>query len=450
MALKRTGTEHAIEQLPRTLQQLLVFERFNLHKPERFQNAMQAGTFDIRFLPSNCDAIQLPCFWVQRKHLYVYGTQVNSANEFSLFEGDDPHERILFPVHPTSLEHYKGFLTRVHASDASLQGVCIWAVPTSSARTFLAWPDKAPEKALFIKTSLQSKIFGDRRLYLRKVGTSVGLSTLMCESRARLPPEIDFFPECLGFTPRELQDSGVVIRSIPPQIKAGEVQVAPLFSLMGGAHEHRPLFLTIIEETGMEPYDLLDQVICAPFARLWLDLAIRLGLVLEAHGQDLLLALSPDLVPLRQFYYRDFEGLQVDWELRQSRKLLAPQSLPHAWAWYDTYASWGFSHAQMVSYKFSTSLFNYLHYVLKELNTSLSEWRAAGLISRFNVKEDDVTMLFSTHMMSAIDEMFGVRVIPKYNIHYSLNRFVRLLMQIRLDLMRESKSRAPNASSPVR
>lgn len=440
MAADAFSYQDITSQLPSWLQQWLVLERFHLHKVDLYQNRARDPGFDVSYLPQHASPFRLPCFWVRRKHLQIYGQQT-AGSELELFSGHGMDERVLFPIHPTSVERYGTFLRESGAEDATHRGACIWAVPTSSTRTLLAWRDHAPETALFIKTTLDTPLFGDRRLYLKTVGRSVGFSQLMLAARADLPVAFDYLPESVGFVPRSLPDSGVVVRSIPQRIKADRIHVAPVFSLLGGDGGRVPLLLTLLERSGMPSLQLLEQMLCAPFARLWLDMSLRHGLLLEAHAQDLLLELTPELIPMGRFLYRDFEGLQVDWELRRRRGLRAPVNMPHAWAWRETYDTWGYRYSDLVWYKMHVSLFNYLHFVLNEVEMSLRAWHERGLIGAFPCEPDETTMIFSRHLFRGIEEMFGIRVAAEYNVYRALPRFVAFLLKVRRQAMSEASRR---------
>jgi hypothetical protein len=444
MERRQIGSEKVIEDLPCSLRTIAMLERNHLYKAEQFQDLSSDPQFAVQYLPQNCGAIKLPCFWIDRKHVYVYGRQASNTSEQSLSPGSGRDDEVLFPVHPASLGHYQEFLSQVKARDGARERTAMWGVPTSSTRTFLAWPDGAPERALFLKTSLHSPVLGDRRLTRSKVGCSVGLSALVCHSQP-LPDKWGCFAEPLGFVPRGLPNSGAIVRSIPNEIKHGISIPVPLFSLLGGNARHPPLLLTVARRARMDPLEIVDQVLCDQFARLWLELSMRFGLILEAHAQDLMLELSPDLREVRRFLYRDFEGLQVDWELRRRRGLLDQTALPHAFHWYETYATWGYPLGYLVSYKLRTSLFHYLHFVLNEVEICLRTWEAQGLTGPRKFDGTSVTMIFSRHMMKALEEMFGVRVGAKYDIYHSLNRFVILLMRLR----RESLRPAPTCGAEV-
>ena len=422
-----------LEQLPRSFQQQLTFERFHLHKPEMFQDRSRDPDFDPKYFPQNCGAVALPCYWIERRHLHVFGAQSRQSDEISFFSGDGPNGAVLFPMHPASVAHYQELLGKVAARDATRDGLRIWGVPTASTRTFLAWPDRMPERALFVKTSLHSPIFGDRRLYTWKIARSVGLSRLVQESLDHLPGGLGYFPEGFGFAPRLMPDSGVIVRSIPEPIKANRLSVVPLFALMGGQHV-QPLFLTLMEQARLRPLEFLEEVLCARFARLWLEMTLRHGLILEAHGQDLMLAISPDLRTIDRFYYRDFEGMHVDWELRHQLGLPTPENMPNSAAWHETYATWGYPAGQLISYKLRISLIHYMHFVLAELEQMLRSWQERGILGGARFNEDELTAMFSRKMMEILQELFAVRVPADYNIHRHLNRFLLQLLNVRKEL----------------
>lgn len=439
--------EQPLAQLPNSLRTLAMLERFHLHLPEMFQRTSRDPSFDTRFFPQHCGVFQLPCFWVPSASLYLFGGRQQS-DELSLFRETPARAEAMFAVHPASLGHFKQFFDRVGARDVTDDSSRIWAVPTSSTRTLLVWPDGAPEKVLFIKTTLYSPIFGDRRLRTTDVARSTSLSALMEELRSSLPSSLDYLPERVGVVPRCMQDGGMIARSIPRMLKSDEILAVPLFALFGGGPVRTPLLLTILQNRGCEPLRFVEDAICAPFSRMWLHMWLKCGLLLEAHSQDLLIAFSTDLVPLQRFYYRDFEGVQVDWELRRSLGLSTPAELPRAWCWEE-------SDRPTVAYGYSnwfllyTSLFHFVDAVVRQAELSLMEWRKLGLVSGPRVREGDVTGVFSSHMNAAVEEMFGAKWRPRYDACASPNKFVQELMRLRAELVSPSRSRSTQARPRV-
>jgi hypothetical protein len=434
------GNEDVIGQLPSALQELMRLERFHLHQPELYQKRSRDPTFDPRYFPQNCAAFRLPCFFIAKKHAFVYGKPSDSPNELRMLTAPDEAATVLLPIHPTDLSCHTKFLAAVDAADTADRGNRIWAVPTSSTRTLLAWPDEQPEKAVFLKVSLRSPIFGDRRLDRMRVGRSVGLSQLIEGARATLPNAFDYLPERFGLVVRRTTDCGAIVRSLPDSAKGSHLTMVPLFALLSGGDDHPPFALRLFKSSGMTAIEFLEQVLCAPFTKLWLELTMRHGIVLEAHSQDLMLALSPGLIPMQRFVYRDFEGLQVDWELRMRRGLPAPAAMPEASCWHETYNTWGYPHSQLVWHKWATSLTAYMHFVVNEFERSVRRWEQLGLLRLGTRVDGQFTMIFSAHLLAAVEKMFGVKTSTPYDVYRETRRFVLFLAGLRRELLQGTSS----------
>ncbi len=423
----------AVIPLPDSLRTFLKFERFHLHRADKYQVLSRDPAFDTHYLPQRSAAFQLPCYFVRRKRVQIFGDQ--RVTTFKWAFGYPPDDIVLFAVHPTALRDHAEFLSKSQAEPSSAFGVKIWAVPTSSTRTVVAWEDRSPEKAIFLKTSLTSPLFGDRRLTEAVVARSVGMSALLSYVGCELPEDLRFMPEPAGIVPKGYRDTGLIVREIPEEIRKGTIIPVPLFALASHGPDQRPLLLTIAERAGLKLNDFLEDVLCRNFSAMWVDLTMRAGLCLEAHGQDLLLALSSDLVPINRFYYRDFEGLQVDWGLRASFGKTSPTALPRADRFFDTYYTWGHPCSQLAWYKLHVSLYGYVHLVLREIDESISTWASGGLIDRAVLRRESLTSMFSRHLRLSLGSLADVRDSGNYDICNDLSRFVRFLMRVRRELM---------------
>lgn len=437
--------EQALEQLPSSLRQLTTLERFHLHQRDTYQDLTRDPTFDTSFFPQNCKVFRLPCFWVPTKLLYCFGRQDLKEGELDLFRGCGSAQTVLFAVHPTAVSHYEELFATAGASYAKDEEVVIWALPTSSTRTLLAWPDESPGKAIFVKTSLHSPIFGNRSLRVNDVARSVGLSALIEESKSCLSTTFDYLPERLGFVPRSMRHGGAIIRSVPSCVKDNGVVLAPFFSLFGADAPRVPLLLTVLQRSRLDPLQFAEDVICAPFARMWLHMSMNCGLLLEAHSQDLLIAFSPELLPLQRFFYRDFEGLDVDWDLRRARGLSTLIDLPHPWCC-DYSNESGARYAHLVWFKIWASLYHYIDDVVKNAEASLEKWQKQGLIAGSKIRSGDVTSMFSRHMSATIDRLFGCGLKIDYDVCYAPAKFVLELMKLRRELMTQSPSTTTECS----
>lgn len=438
MSVAWIAQDGIIEQLPPALQMLASFERFHLRHVNVLQYKPRDPHFDTRYLPQHCGAFKLPCFWIERRHMHVYGELTDATDELHVVSGPGWRDRVLFPIHPTCAAAYSDFLADVRAVAVEDEGPCIWAVPTSSTRTLIAWPDKEPDKAIFMKTTLHSNLLGDRKVYLRSAGCSVGMSRLI-GATAQLPDGLQCLVEPVSVVPRRMPDSGAIFRLIPATVRANEATLAPLFALAGSANDSRPLLVSLAELHGVDPMQFIEDVLCAQFARMWLSAYAQLGLILEAHGQNCLLPLTLQLSPLNGFFYRDLEGIGVDWTMRKSRGLPAPDRLPHSWAWRETYETRGWSYGELVWSKLRVALLQYLRMFLDDLDQELVDWQQRGIVAGTTFRRDDATRLFSTHIMQAVEEIFGIRGTAEDSIqagnekdvYRSVTRFVSFLMRVR-------------------
>jgi hypothetical protein len=305
------------------------------------------------------------------------------------------------------------------------------------------WPHEEPEKSLFAKVSLRSLIAGDRRIQRRHVSGAVGKTIVLKESRSDLPDNMNYLYESVGFMPRLLPGSGVILRSIPQAVKGDKLLLAPMFSLVGGNEEYVPLLLKMVAAGISDPTRFAEEVLCASFAPLWLNLALNYGLLLEAHGQNLLVELSDDFCPLGRFYYRDFDGLMIDWDLRRHLGFPVPQCMPDSALWHQTYATMNPStpYVQLVSWKFKMSLNAYLHFVLADVNRYLREWQSRGLMAGRKIADDYLTDAFSHHLFREIAAVYGAREASEYNVYRSLNKFVKFLLKIRGEVITTATQR---------
>lgn len=439
MQLTYSASADALQQLPESLQRLISFERDYLYKPDSFYNIALDSSFDHTYLPQNSCIFELPCYWIQRKHLYLNGCHERCMTDLQWPIGKDFRDQVLFPVHPMTLSYYRAFLAASAARSAADDGIRVLAIPTSSVRTVLAWRDGAPDTAVFLKLSLPpSPIFGDRRIWASKGAACIGLTKLLEESSTNGCSDLFYLAEVLTLVPRTILDGGVIVRRIPREVKEGRILLAPLFALFGGGTKHRPLLLTLAERGGVSPKEFVEDTLCAHFARIWLQSSLNFGLLPECHGQNLLLSLSPSLRPTGRFYYRDFDGLSVDWGLRQTRACRPPSHMPYAWLWFEAYEHpyTAVPCTAQLWWKLQVSFRAYLHFVLNELNQCMQDWEFSRRIGGPVIPPDHFTMLFSQHVFEGIEELFGQTYSERYNIYERQRKFCRQFLTLRNGLMR--------------
>ncbi|MEU1850581.1 IucA/IucC family protein [Streptomyces sp. NPDC019990] len=187
-------------------------------------------------------------------------------------------ERVVLPVHPWQAEHV---LKRTCEQRLS-------AHPLMSLRT-LALPG-GPH----VKTSLSARLTSSvRDISLASVAASAVLSDF-AEVPASRSDGLLHMTRTLGAAAAGSPDLAVVLRESPQSYAASGERVLPVAALATTALPRSPGWL-------------------ADFARLALTVGLRLlelGVALEAHGQNLLVVLSPAGDPLR-LVYRDLADIRV-------------------------------------------------------------------------------------------------------------------------------------------
>ena len=401
---------------------------------QKYRSKRSIADFDARYLPENSYAFNLPCFWVHRKHFFLYGSDLTEGPWFSQRSVAAPDHHILLPLHPTDVDRYRPFLERAKAHDASRDGVKLWALPTSSVRTLLVWPSNHSEQAVFVKMSIGAYDSGFRNINRSMLAGTIGIATLVRATQHQLPGSVSWLFDAAGFIPRAMPQGGTYVRTIPAEVLDGRVRLAPAFSLVEGDHLHLPLILRVFNQSGDAMLRFVEEVLCGVFSKLWLTMSMEFGILLEAHGQNLMVTLSPENEFLPRFFYRDFEGISVDWELRRNKGLPAPDDLPHSWSWDTTYSLRSYP-VELVYHKYKVSLFVYLRFFLKDLERRLITWRSGGVIDGPQIYDGLLTEMFSRKMRDALLEIYGATDGGDYNIDGNVNRFILFLMRLRRRLL---------------
>ncbi|MEU6557691.1 IucA/IucC family siderophore biosynthesis protein [Streptomyces sp. NPDC046915] len=187
-------------------------------------------------------------------------------------------ERLLVPVHPWQAAHV---LKRPYDAWSP-------AHPLMSLRT-LALPG-GPH----VKTALSARLTSSvRDISAYSVGASATLSAFAEDLAARTDGLLHV-TRTLGAVSADSPDLAAVLRESPGLYACGDEQVVPVAALAGTSLPHSPAWL-------------------AGFTSLALRVGLRLlelGVALEAHGQNLLVVLSPDGTP-RRLVYRDLADIRI-------------------------------------------------------------------------------------------------------------------------------------------
>ncbi|MES5818829.1 IucA/IucC family protein [Streptomyces sp. RG80] len=194
-------------------------------------------------------------------------------------EGMRDGERLLIPVHPWQAAHV---LKRTGDAGPA-------AHPLMSLRT-LALPDGGPH----VKTALSARLTSSvRDISVYSIGMSATLSAF-AESLEAHTDGLLHFTRTLGAATAHSPDLAAVLRESPRRYAGSGEHVVPVAALATTELPGDPAWL-------------------ADFTRLALTVGLRLlelGVALEAHGQNLLVVLSPQGAPLR-LVYRDLADIRV-------------------------------------------------------------------------------------------------------------------------------------------
>ncbi|MEU9547857.1 IucA/IucC family siderophore biosynthesis protein [Streptomyces werraensis] len=193
-------------------------------------------------------------------------------------------ERVLVPVHPWQAAHV---LKRAGAGPGTGEGA-LAAHPLMALRT-LALPD-GPH----VKTALSARLTSSvRDISLGSVAASAILTDLG-QAVAERTDGLLRITRTLGAVAAGSPDLAALLRESPEKYAGPGERVVPVAALAGTDLPRSPARL-------------------ARLARLALTVGLRLldmGVALEAHGQNLLVVLSPDGEPIR-LVYRDLADLRV-------------------------------------------------------------------------------------------------------------------------------------------
>ncbi|WP_405570727.1 IucA/IucC family siderophore biosynthesis protein [Streptomyces phaeochromogenes] len=193
--------------------------------------------------------------------------------------------RVLIPVHPWQALHV---LKDERAVGAGVDGESLAAHPLMSLRT-LALPD-GPH----VKTALSARLTSSvRDISVYSIESSAAVSAFMEAMAGRLDGMLHI-TRTLGAVTANTPDLAAVLRESPDVYAGAGERVVPVAALASTVLPQSPAWL-------------------AEFSRLALAVGLRLlhlGVALEAHGQNLLVVLSPAGAPLR-LVYRDLADIRI-------------------------------------------------------------------------------------------------------------------------------------------
>lgn len=272
--------------------------------------------------------MSLPTWTLPREAMNVYranpGAQVTGAYL--------PADEVVFCIHPQLLDHSPGEAYVDRTLSLGAAGDPISASPSSSTRTLFVG---GGNHALKVHFPFRISRYG-RRMRDEVVEQAVAVSAILeAWPRAR-SGDFAFLREVLGITHRDLEPAsargenwGYLVRDMSP-FPALPVpgSLVPGFALYGQDRFDPHLPPLVFDLVGdADSRDWLLENLFLPVVRDWVACYRELGLILEPHGQNLLLEVDGE-GGVRRVVHRD---LSVGIDMRRRRDLGLPDGALNAY-----------------------------------------------------------------------------------------------------------------------
>jgi len=284
---------------------------------------------------SEVSSFDLPAFWIPRNELNIYSADPCA----DLSRRYLPGEEALFCVHPQVLDSGVDdpYLERVLSLGGDEERIQV--SPTSSTRTLYV---REPGRLHALKVHFPFRVsrYG-RRMRDEVVEQAIHASRELQQGIGSLDPRFAFLREVLGVTYKDLDSAskrgenwGYLVRDLEPFPTVSERRpLVPGFSLYGGDFFEPEKPLLIFELIGeRDPLTSVLEQIMLPIIRHWAEVFLSFGLLLEPHGQNVLLEIGAD-GEVTRIVYRD---LNLGIDCRRRRDLRLPVDLSNTYNQMDS------------------------------------------------------------------------------------------------------------------
>jgi hypothetical protein len=256
------------------------------------------------------------------------GMNVYAANPTPELEGAyHGSDWVRFCIHPQVLEAcaQEPYVLRTQA--LGRRRTPISASPSSSTRTLYVQDDAHPH-ALKLHFPFRVSRYG-RRMRDEVVGQAIAVSAELEGWGGMEDVRFAFMREVIGVSHQNLdtdspraENWGYLVRDLVPFPRESEPRtLIPGFALYGGDYfdpERRPLLHDLVG--GLDPAEWVLENVFLPIIRHWVACFRDLGFILEPHGQNVLLEVTPD-GSVTRIVHRD---LSVGIDMRRRRDLRLP------------------------------------------------------------------------------------------------------------------------------
>jgi len=276
---------------------LIYLDRFRNEGTRTYSSHAGYSEAEERFRPdTGADSFPVPAFLVPPEELNLYRANPHPSLLSQFSQGGEIH----FCVHPQLLGHPGAdpYMARILSFPRAPRR--IMASPSSSTRTLFV-RDSDPPHALKLHFPFRISRYG-RRMRDEVVEQAVNVSRELEGGAGAMDPSFAFLREVLGITFKNLQPEtprgenwGFLVRELTPFPSTGEERpLVPGFSLYGRDFFEpsiEPLIHTLMADR--DPSTFILEEVMLPIIRHWVSCFLEFGLLLEPHGQNVLLEMGP-------------------------------------------------------------------------------------------------------------------------------------------------------------
>ncbi len=294
-----------LETVSKLYDQWIVYENTCHGIRPRDNNPLATYTeFPKEYCPG-APAYELPLYTVARATCTVFTAHQPSLDLLKRYLQE---ELILFPVHPVNVENDQiPHIQKICLGDLSHALV----KPTSSTRTtyVLGEPTLTPH---CIKMHTDLRITRWRRHMERRQVSHAVAVTRIFEASTVFGSGLAYFPESIGAvygTEGRNNDWGFIIREMEsrPYQQTLPHQMIPLNALyIAPDSDMLPLLARMIEQSDCNPIEFITQKVIQPLLEGWISIYLETGILLEPHGQNVIVELDEDGA-ITRFAHRDFD-----------------------------------------------------------------------------------------------------------------------------------------------
>jgi len=406
--------------LPPSIQEFLSNEtdRINRDADPRLFGTTDQNAQDPYYAPEAKNVFTLEGYWLEADQMNIYRADSEPALEKQFFRVRNGKKEALLLVHPESIGMYGELLSRASGKKR------FHAVATASSRSLLVWDPAQPSHPFIAKVSLD-KIVDHvlRSIGGRETAVSVGISQIIQHDLDAMPEGAEFIAESLGIIPKGMERGGMILRPLSVLNAHPERTYLPLFSLYGEPKNgSKPLLLKLLEKSPLSPEQYIREFIIRPFVKIWLELVVDHGILMEPHAQNVLMAKDSENHLLKIFALRDYGGFTIDLEFRRKHGLFLPNNLLNFTGDIDE----DYKQGRKIS-NIRASLQNYfVGGFLYNVKQALLKWRAAGLLPERLPSDVGLQTILLQELEKAVQARSNGQV-TTFESYYSVEEAVLLL-----------------------